>query len=121
MIQKCVYLCCCYGDAHVSTLKFITFIITAEDAIEAQGQAGLHIELSMVKSGPVVVADVGILHEVVVCYGVLISPFLCTQFFLEEVGVKNDCGAEKVGEIFWLTGLCTDEVFGEKCFFLSHH
>ena len=38
MLQKCVYLCCCYGDAHVSTLKFITFIITAEDALEAEGQ-----------------------------------------------------------------------------------
>ena len=84
----------------MSTLKFITLIITAEDAVESEGQASFHIELCMVESGPVVVADVSVLHEVVIGYGVLISPFLCTQFFLEEVGVEDDSSAEKVGEVF---------------------
>ena len=105
----------------MSTLKFIAFVITAEDAVESEGQASFHIELCMVESGPIVVADVGILHEVVIGYGVLISPFLCTQFFLEEVGIEDDSCTEKVGEVFWLTGLCADEVFGEKCFFFFDH
>ena len=65
--------------------------------------------------------DISILHEVVVGYGVLICPLLCSQFFLEEVRVKDDSSAEKVGEVLRLTRFSADEVLGEESIFLFDH
>ena len=65
--------------------------------------------------------DVSILHEIIVGYGVLICPFLCSQFFLEEVRIEDYSCTEKVGKVLRLTRFSPDEVLGEKSIFLFDH